>query len=301
MSTPKPKSILHVDYNHLSLPPPQPNYTRFVCISDTHSHTFPVPEGDVLLHGGDLTNTGTVNDFEKTMEWICRLPHRVKVLIGGNHDLTLHTRWYDDNWDRWHYRIGKQDIKPIMELLKGPKAKNAGVIYLEDEATTFQAKEGGRSWSVYGSPWSPWFFDWAFNYQREEGKRLVSKFPKTDILLTHGPPHGIFDRTSGGDYAGCTDLRNCLPFLRPRIHVFGHIHEAHGGYTHSWKENNSKCPEVQNDDTVLEDTQALADITVDSTTFVNPANWPMGKRRADYGTKEFGGEGFRPIVVDLLD
>ncbi|KAG7095942.1 hypothetical protein E1B28_006626 [Marasmius oreades] len=294
-ASPSPKPIVYVEYDPSSLPPALPNYTRFVCIADTHSHEFYVPPGDVLLHGGDLTNTGTVHNFEKTMEWLYGMPHNVKVIIGGNHDLTLHRKWYDDNWDRWHYRIGKQDIKTIMELIKGPKAKEAGIIYLEDEKTTFQAKEGGRFWSAYGSPWSPWFYDWAFNYPREEGEKLVSKFPKTDILLTHGPPHRIFDRTSGGDYAGCVDLRNRLPILRPRLHVFGHIHEAHGAYIHSWKDGS--CPAVQNDEAISEDVQD----NIDTTVFVNPANWPMGKRRADYGTREFGGEGFQPIVVDIVD
>ncbi|KAL0564879.1 hypothetical protein V5O48_017158 [Marasmius crinis-equi] len=294
---PLPKSILHVDYDINNLPPVPPNYTRFVCISDTHSHTFPVPPGDVLLHGGDLTNTGTVSNFEKTMEWLYEMPHKVKVIIAGNHDLTLHEGWYDTAWSRWHSREGKQNIEPIKEMLKGSKAQKAGVIYLEDEETTFQAKEGGKTWSVYGSPWSPWFYDWAFNYLREDGEKMVSKIPKADILLTHGPPHGILDATNSGEFVGCEDLRKRLPTLRPRIHVFGHIHEAHGAYTHAWKDD--ICPSYQNNDSVLPEPDT--DPNVDTTVFVNPANWPMGKRRAEYRTREFGGDGFRPIIVDLLD
>ncbi|KAK1220512.1 hypothetical protein PQX77_016722 [Marasmius sp. AFHP31] len=306
------KSIVHVEYDLNTLQPAPPNYTRFVCISDTHSHTFPVPPGDVLLHGGDLTNTGTVKNFETTMEWLYSMPHKVKVVIAGNHDLTLHEEWYDQNWSRWHQREGKQKLAPIREMLRGPKAKKAGIIYLEDEEATFEAKEGGRLWSVYGSPmhaftlpaafdiqWSPWFYDWAFNYDRTDGVDLVSKFPKTDILLTHGPPYKILDRTNHGDFPGCEDLRRRLPSLRPRIHVFGHIHEAHGAYTHLWKDDT--CPEFQNDYTVLPEESDDRDPNVESTVFVNPANWPMGKRRVEYATREFGGDGFRPIVVDLLD
>jgi len=37
-------------------------------------------------------------------------------------------------------------------MLKGTKAKKAGILYLEDEEANIVAKEGGRSWSVYGSP-----------------------------------------------------------------------------------------------------------------------------------------------------
>ena len=75
-----PKEIVHLEYNLETLPPrPSEEWTRFVCISDTHSRAFEVPDGDVLLHGGDLTNTGTVEDFEKTMSWLYSLPHKIKM------------------------------------------------------------------------------------------------------------------------------------------------------------------------------------------------------------------------------
>lgn len=80
-ASPSPKPIVYVEYDPSSLPPALPNYTRFVCIADTHSHEFYVPPGDVLLHGGDLTNTGTVHNFEKTMEWLYGMPHNVKVYV----------------------------------------------------------------------------------------------------------------------------------------------------------------------------------------------------------------------------
>lgn len=73
--------VVYVEYdNPFQLPPPPSDeWTRFVCISDTHSHTFDVPWGDVLIHSGDLTNTGTLKGFKKTMEWIGSLPHRTKM------------------------------------------------------------------------------------------------------------------------------------------------------------------------------------------------------------------------------
>ena len=60
---------------------------RFVCISDNHGRTFPVPDGDVLLHAGDLTELGRIEEMECVAEWIYSLPHPVKILIGGNHDV----------------------------------------------------------------------------------------------------------------------------------------------------------------------------------------------------------------------
>lgn len=241
-------SVVHLEYDPNTLPPVSQEWTRFVCISDTHTRSFDVPDGDVLLHSGDLTNLGTLAEFRRTMEWLYSLPHKVKIIIAGNHDLTLHTDWYEQSFQRWHGHIGKQDLAPILKLLTGRRARKTGLVYLQDSSHTFRTKPDGRTWSVYGSPWSPYFFDWAFNYPREEGAALVAKFPKTDILLTHGPPSGIFDLTRTNDLAGCEALRARLPSLRPRVHLFGHIHEARGALVHTWAgEGASEPPTVQND------------------------------------------------------
>ena len=71
---------MHVDYNPKRLEPLHfPDWTRFVCISDNHARTYPVPAGDVLLHAGDLTRSGQLKEFQITMEWLFRLPHKVKM------------------------------------------------------------------------------------------------------------------------------------------------------------------------------------------------------------------------------
>jgi Icc-related predicted phosphoesterase len=46
--------------------------------------------------------------------------------------------------------------------------------------------------------------------------------------LTHGPPLGILDMTNRGEPAGSATLLERLKAVRPRLHVFGHIHEAAG-------------------------------------------------------------------------
>ena len=61
----------------------------------------------------------------------------------------------------------------------------------------------------------------------------------TDILVTHGPPQGFHDEVdeaySGPQNVGCPHLRRAIERIRPRLHVFGHIHEGHGVTRVTWK------------------------------------------------------------------
>jgi Icc-related predicted phosphoesterase len=84
--------------------------------------------------------------------------------------------------------------------------------------------------TVWGSPITPFFFDWAFNRHRGAHiRRHWDLIPAgVDILVTHGPPYGILDRTARGQCVGCEELLPVVERLRPRLHVFGHIHEAYG-------------------------------------------------------------------------
>ncbi len=82
----------------------------------------------------------------------------------------------------------------------------------------------------YGSPWQPWFYDWAFNLER--GPEIRAKWDLIpegiDVLITHGPPYGIGDLIARSDNAGCQDLLEVVEKIKPKVHVFGHIHEDYG-------------------------------------------------------------------------
>lgn len=174
---------------------------RLVCLSDTHGrHDVHVPDGDVLVHAGDLTGSGSLAEIAKAHAWLADLPHAHKVVIAGNHD--------------HGFQRTPDEARALM----------TGVTYLEDEGV---AIEGVR---FYGSPWQPWFFDWAFNLQRGPDLAAVwARIPDdTDVLVTHGPPRGILDRIHSGLEVGCDDLRAAVARVRPTVHVFGHIHEAYG-------------------------------------------------------------------------
>lgn len=82
----------------------------------------------------------------------------------------------------------------------------------------------------YGSPWQPWYYDWAFNEQR--GEKIKAKWDlipeDTDVLITHGPPMGILDKTLESGHVGCEELVKAVHRIKPKLHIFGHIHEDHG-------------------------------------------------------------------------
>lgn len=175
---------------------------RIVAISDTHTlhDRLKVPEGDVLVHGGDLTSSGDLGDVSSFDAFLRRLPHRHKVVICGNHDFCF-------------------ERQP-----EAARRRLTGCVYLQDEAVEI---EGVR---FYGSPWQPWFYDWAFNLERGEALREKwAMIPAgTDVLITHGPPLGEGDRTFRGERVGCQDLLHAIERVRPKIHIFGHIHEGAG-------------------------------------------------------------------------
>ncbi len=179
---------------------------RVVCVSDTHGRTagLAVPDGDLLLHAGDLTARGSRGEVEAAARWLASLPHPAKVVVAGNHD--------------WLFRSEPAAARALLAAVPG-------LTYLEDETATVAGLR------VHGSPWQPWYFDWAFNLPRggPELEAVWARVPAgVDVLLTHSPAHGLLDRTLDGRAVGCERLREALARIRPRLHVFGHIHEAAG-------------------------------------------------------------------------
>jgi predicted phosphodiesterase len=178
---------------------------RVVALADTHGfqESLVVPEGDILIHAGDLTRLGSLAEIERAARFFAALPHRHKILIAGNHDFGF-----------------QRERAAAVALLRG-------ITYLEDEEITVLGLR------IHGSPWQPEFCDWAFNLPR--GPALAEKWSRidhgVDVLVTHGPPRDIGDRTWDGRHEGCDDLKRRIEVVAPRVHLFGHIHEARGAWT----------------------------------------------------------------------
>ncbi|KAI0687527.1 metallophosphoesterase domain-containing protein 1 [Earliella scabrosa] len=175
---------------------------RIVCISDTHSlhdEVPPLPPGDILIHAGDLTATGSVREVDAALAWLHAAPHPHKIVIAGNHDRALENPTTRDT------------------LL----AQYPSLTYLEDTSALLTIR--GRLLSVYGSPRTPLHGAGSFHYPY--GAQPWAHVPAfTDILVTHGPPAFHLDNRR----AGCPRLLEVLHRRRPALHVFGHIHASRG-------------------------------------------------------------------------
>ena len=183
---------------------------RMTFISDTHGkHKYLTSKaynnilgsGDCIIHAGDISNLGKVGEIKDFLDWFSNTDYTHKIFIAGNHD------------------FGFEVVQDI-----APEYKEKGVHYLFDSEVVIDGVK------FYGSPWQPEFYNWAFNLPR--GEKLAEKWKKipgnTDVLITHGPAHGMLDHTPQGELVGCKDLFNRVMEVQPKIHVCGHIHWAYG-------------------------------------------------------------------------
>lgn len=184
---------------------------RIVCISDSHGliPTNNIPEGDVLIHAGDCTNQGYIEEIKNFLDWFDSIKgFKNKIFIAGNHD--------------WGFQEKPEECKLLLE-------NYPNITYLQDSEVIIDDLK------FYGSPWQPEFFSWAFNLKR--GKEIEAKWKlipdDVNVLITHGPPYGIGDFVpyGGGENVGCEDLLDRVHNLEKlKLHVFGHIHYSYGEY-----------------------------------------------------------------------
>lgn len=179
---------------------------KVVLISDTHlrhrAELIDIPKCDLLIHAGDALSGGDAGELRSFAAWLDSLEATHKVFVAGNHDVIFEKNPYEAR-----------------------KLLPRDVIYLEGDMTEVAGLK------IYGAPWQPEFCDWAFNLKR--GWPLKEKWEAVpagvDILVTHGPPLGILDYSRfSQQHVGCEDLRREIDRIKPRLHVFGHIHGGYG-------------------------------------------------------------------------
>lgn len=179
-------------------------HLKLTLISDTHGFHNDLErlEGDMIIHAGDISKRGAKNELIDFLDWFSALNFEYKFFIAGNHDFYLE-------------QATEHEVKSIIP---------DDIIYLNDSGITI------NNINIWGSPVQPWFHDWAFNRQRgNDIKKHWDLIPDdTDILITHGPPYDILDKTIHNQNVGCEDLFHKVLLVKPKIHVFGHIHEDYG-------------------------------------------------------------------------
>ena len=186
---------------------------RLVIISDTHGlhHGLKkfgdLPKGDILIHGGDVSNIGDIWDIERFINWFASQSHEHKVFIAGNHDFGF-----------------EKDNYTCTTIVHEARAKGWDVNYLEDSGGEISGL------NFWGSPITPPFMNWAFMGSDELREQLWNEIPNdTDILITHGPPRGIMDFSRyGNENCGCEYLKTKVVEVKPLVHIFGHIHGDYG-------------------------------------------------------------------------
>lgn len=175
---------------------------RLIATSDTHFDFKPewVPDGDVFIHAGDFMLSGYVDEWYKRVECFKALPHKLKILVAGNHD--LHMQLYPGSalWD----------------------LKNAGVHILgyPTKSDTYTLPNGMR---MLGLPWVHNLPNWAFNKTEEQLEDYMEHCKRADIVVSHCPPAGILD-----ERYGIKAYRKYLEEYEPNIWICGHIHERGG-------------------------------------------------------------------------
>lgn len=179
---------------------------KITIISDTHGKHYELvdmPEGDMIIHAGDISSLGRVSEVIMFLDWFTKLPYKHKIFISGNHDFLF-------------------QVQPIYAtaLVK----EYPGINYLENSSVEIDGIK------IFGSPITPTFYNWAFMCDRDKIKPFWDAIPDdTDILITHGPPQGILDITKmTEENVGCEELLKRVENIKPRFHIFGHIHSASG-------------------------------------------------------------------------
>lgn len=171
-------------------------------IADLHGNFPKLEGGDLLIVAGDLTARDLESEVALFDYWLHEQKYAAKIVIGGNHDNVLQQK-------RLKLQFGT---------------------YLEDSGCSF------NGFKIWGSPWTKTFPGMnphckAFTFDKEDD--LMDKFEliphDTDILITHSPPYSVLDKVVEGFSVGSPALYNWLKYVeRPKLHVFGHIHEAYG-------------------------------------------------------------------------
>jgi len=232
---------------------------RFLIMSDTHSIELPskLPECDVLLHCGDLTEDGSPSGIAEALQALSKVRAELKLVIAGNHEISLDKTYYLEQG-------GTEADVGQAHALMSPEAKSvaskSGLTFLSEGTYRFTLASGA-TFRIYASPYTPAYGLSAFQYPTNEDRfNLANSTPawaknvgtetsivpdNIDILMTHGPPKYVLDSTCDGRSAGCEHLRRAVERVKPKLHCFGHIHKGYGAQRLEYEARSSRTSKAE--------------------------------------------------------
>ena len=175
---------------------PEIQQLKFVCTSDTHGKhsNLTVPEGDVFIFSGDMTNSGSDQAIMEFNTYLGTLSHKYKIVIDGNHD----------------FGNNAHELLTNAMLLQNNMVEIGHV-------------------KIWASSWS---YRLSESIRRRNQKKNFDVWESVpngiDILITHIPPYGIRDLTTSGKNIGSKSLLDAIKRIKPKYHIFGHAHQCYG-------------------------------------------------------------------------
>ncbi|KAK6496959.1 hypothetical protein TWF481_001939 [Arthrobotrys musiformis] len=216
---------------------------KVVCVSDTHNDDFSskIPDGDIFIHAGDMTDFGTLEELQKAYNWIASLPHKTKIVVAGNHDFGL-----DSNHPNF--------LPETVALFTSDAAKEAGINYIDRSVQSFtnytSSSSNDSELRVYGNPCQPEFIGkpYAFIYRpypsdtsTKAWETAPTKEDAAHIWVMHSPPLNRLDSINQKykylGLTGCAVQANKIAAAKPLLCVFGHYHFSRGVERVKWEEN----------------------------------------------------------------
>lgn len=206
---------------------------RVVHCSDFHSMEshIKVPECELLLCTGDYgKGRTTLEEMINFIHWLHEQPAKQKVMIAGNHDMTLSRKLPSAlDTDAVVRMLHLQKYQAVMANLE----QYPDIKYLEDETFVYEGLK------IHGMPWSPEFHpdNWVFNANPEQMIKALGKVPSdVNILLSHGPAYGYQDlipqqyqRHPKEDlHRGSPEITSVIHrrLKKLKLFAFGHIHNS---------------------------------------------------------------------------
>lgn len=194
-----------------------------------------IPPGDILIHAGDLTNSGSIPTIQKQIDWLASLPHKHKIAIAGNHDTYLDPRTRSSLSEP--DRSGHLDWKNIC-YLQHHSITLTIASKLSTPTSTSQLLGPTRTRQIrfYGAPQIPAcgpMSVFAFQYERGLDAWSDTIPNDTTVLITHTPPKNHLDLSLPSGL-GCEHLLAEVKRVKPTLHIFGHVHWGAGNEICWW-------------------------------------------------------------------